>query len=155
VTTDFCKDQRSIGAQTGFLQTACSRRGIEGCLLSGAERAGKPSFNWSKIDQLYYALTLAASALSSRSARGLEPQCERWLVNIYQMDQKYISMNRFAGVFFVLFLSPIALSIGECGGGSQGGGGTTSQNPTPPTVTVTPASSSISTAQSLSVTIAV
>jgi hypothetical protein len=64
-------------------------------------------------------------------------------------------MNRFAGVFFVLLLSPIALSTGACGGGSQGGGGTTSQNPTTPTVTVTPASSSITTAQSLSVTIVV
>ena len=64
-------------------------------------------------------------------------------------------MNRFAGVFFVLLLSPIALSTGACGGGSQGGGGTTSQNPTTPTVTVTPASSSITTTQSLSVAIAV
>jgi hypothetical protein len=64
-------------------------------------------------------------------------------------------MNRFAGLFFVLLLFSIALSIVACGGGSQGGGGTTSQSPTTPTVTVTPASSSISTAQSLSVTIAV
>ena len=64
-------------------------------------------------------------------------------------------MNRFAGLFFGLLLSSIALSTGACGGGSQGGGGTTSQNPTTPTVTVTPASSSITTAQSLSVSIAV
>jgi hypothetical protein len=53
-----------------------------------------------------------------------------------------------------LFLSAIVLSVAACGGGSEGGGGT-NQNPTTPTVIVTPASSSISTAQSLGVTIAV
>ncbi len=63
-------------------------------------------------------------------------------------------MNRFAGLLLVFLLFPLALSIGACGGGSQGGGGT-SQNPTTPTVTVSPASSSITTAQSLGVTIAV
>ena len=44
--------------------------------------------------------------------------------------------------------------MGACGSGSQGGGGT-NQNPTTPTVTVTPASGSITTAQSLGVTITV
>ncbi|MGO9338703.1 MAG: glycoside hydrolase family 44 protein [Terracidiphilus sp.] len=63
-------------------------------------------------------------------------------------------MIRFATLFSILLVLAIALSIGSCGGGSQGGGGTQS-NPTTPTVTVTPASSGITTAQSLSVTIAV
>ena len=54
----------------------------------------------------------------------------------------------------VLLLFAIALSIGACGGGSQAVGWT-SQNPTTPTVTVTPASSSITTAQSLAATITV
>ena len=63
-------------------------------------------------------------------------------------------MNRLATLSFAFFLFAIALSIGACGGGSQGGGGTT-QNPTTPTVTVKPGSNSITTAQSLSVTVAV
>jgi len=63
-------------------------------------------------------------------------------------------MNRILRLFLVLLVFAMALSIGACGGGSQGGGGTT-QNPTTPTVSVTPASSSITTAQSLSVAIAV
>ena len=63
-------------------------------------------------------------------------------------------MNRIAVHFLVLLLSVIGPSIAACGGGSGGGGGT-SQNPTTPTVAVTPASSSITAAQSLSVTIAV
>ena len=61
-------------------------------------------------------------------------------------------MNRFAGLILVVLLFPIALSIGACGSGSQGGGST---GPTTPTVTVTPASGSITTAQSLAVTITV
>jgi hypothetical protein len=63
-------------------------------------------------------------------------------------------MNRSAGLFFVIILFPITLSIGACGGGGQGGGGT-SQNPAMPTVTVTPASGSVTTAQLLSVVISV
>ena len=63
-------------------------------------------------------------------------------------------MNRLAGLFLVLLLFVIALSIGACGGGSQGGG-ETSQEPTTPVVTVTPASGSITTAQPLAVTITV
>jgi len=63
-------------------------------------------------------------------------------------------MNRSATLFLVLLLLAFALSIGACKGGSQGGGGT-SQNPTTPTVIVTPASGSLTTAQTLSVAIAV
>lgn len=63
-------------------------------------------------------------------------------------------MNRVAELFFVLLLSAIALSMGACGSGGQGGGGT-NQNPTTPSVTVKPASSSITTTQSLGVTVAV
>ncbi len=63
-------------------------------------------------------------------------------------------MNRSAKPFLVLLFSAFALSVGACGSGSQGGGGT-SPNPTTPTVSVTPASGSITTAQALSVTVAV
>ena len=63
-------------------------------------------------------------------------------------------MNRFSELSLALLLFAPVLSIGACNGGNQGGGGT-SQNPTTPTVTVTPASSSITTAQTLAVTIAV
>jgi len=63
-------------------------------------------------------------------------------------------MYRFAGLSFAFLLFAIALSIGACSGGSPGGGGT-GQNTTTPTVTVRPATSGITTAQSLSVTIAV
>ena len=54
-------------------------------------------------------------------------------------------------VFLLLATIP---SIPGCNGGSQGGGGT-NQNPTTPAVTVTPASVSITAAQSLGVTVAV
>ena len=63
-------------------------------------------------------------------------------------------MNRSAKPFLVLLFSAFALSVGACGSGSQEGGGT-SPNPTTPTVSVTPASGSITTAQALSVTVAV
>jgi hypothetical protein len=63
-------------------------------------------------------------------------------------------MKRSAGLFYVPLLFAMALSMGACGGGSPGGGGT-SQNPTTPTVTLTPTSNSITTGQSLSVAIAV
>ena len=63
-------------------------------------------------------------------------------------------MDRFLRFFLVVFLCAIVLSIPGCNGGSAGSGGTT-QNPTTPMVAVTPASSSITTAQSLGVTIAV
>jgi hypothetical protein len=54
----------------------------------------------------------------------------------------------------LLLLIVVVLSIAACSGGSQGGGGT-SPNPTTPTVTVTPASKSVSTAQILRVSIVV
>ena len=63
-------------------------------------------------------------------------------------------MNRFCGLFLISLLFAPVLSIGACSGGNQAGGGT-DQNPTTPTVTVTPASSSITAAQNLGVTIAV
>ena len=63
-------------------------------------------------------------------------------------------MDRFVKVFLLFLLFTIAFSMGACGGGSQGGGGT-NQNPTTSTVTVTPGSGSITTAQTLAVTIAV
>ncbi len=63
-------------------------------------------------------------------------------------------MNRFVWFFLVSVLISVELSIGGCGGGSQGGGGTT-ENPTTPTVTVTPAVNSITVTQSLSVTFVV
>ena len=67
-------------------------------------------------------------------------------------------MNRLAKCFLVVASFAVLLSVGACGsggGGSSSGGGGGSSNPTTPTVTVTPASSSITTAQSLAVTIAV
>ncbi len=67
-------------------------------------------------------------------------------------------MNRLAKLFLVLVLFGIVLSMAACGSGSSGssgGGGGNNQNPTTPTVTVTPASSGVTTAQALSVTIAV
>ncbi len=63
-------------------------------------------------------------------------------------------MNRFARLILILLLTLPALLIGACNGGGQGGGGT-SQKLSTPAVTVTPASSNITTAQSLSVTITV
>jgi hypothetical protein len=63
-------------------------------------------------------------------------------------------MNRLAKYLLAFILLAIAQTVMSCGGGSQTGGGT-NQNLTTPTVTVTPASSSITTAQSLSVTIRV
>jgi hypothetical protein len=63
-------------------------------------------------------------------------------------------MDRFARLFLVNFLFAIVLSISACNAGSASLGGTT-QNPTTPIVAVTPSSSSIATAQSLGVTIAV
>jgi hypothetical protein len=63
-------------------------------------------------------------------------------------------MHRFAGTFFAFFLFAIVLSMAACGGGSQSGGGS-GKNPVTPTVNVTPASSGMTTAQSLLVTIAV
>ncbi|HXN47491.1 MAG TPA: glycoside hydrolase family 44 protein [Bryobacteraceae bacterium] len=67
-------------------------------------------------------------------------------------------MNRFAKWSLVSLLSAIVLSIGACGrggrGGNSSGGGGGSSHATP-TVTVTPAASSITAAQSLAVSIAV
>jgi Glycoside hydrolase family 44 len=63
-------------------------------------------------------------------------------------------MDRFVRLFLVSLLFATVLSIPACNGGSSGTGGT-NQNPTTPAVAVTPASSSITTAQSLGVTIAV
>jgi len=65
-----------------------------------------------------------------------------------------VGVSRFAEPFRLFLPFAIALSIASCGGGSQGGGGT-NQNPTTPTVTVTPASNSVNTAQPLAVTITV
>ena len=62
-------------------------------------------------------------------------------------------MDRFVRFFLVVFLCAIVLSIPGCNGASAGS--RTTQNPTRPTVAVTPASSSITTAQSLGVTIVV
>jgi Glycoside hydrolase family 44 len=63
-------------------------------------------------------------------------------------------MNRSARLFLVFLSFATALSISACSGGSAGSGGTT-QNPTTPVVAVMPASSSITAAQSLSVSITV
>lgn len=63
-------------------------------------------------------------------------------------------MNRFSELSIALLLFAPVLTIGACNGGGTGSSVTT-QSPTTPTVTVTPASSSITTAQNLSVTIAV
>lgn len=63
-------------------------------------------------------------------------------------------MNRLANLVLTFFFIAVVFSAAGCGGGSNGGGGSTSTTTTP-SVKVTPASSSISTAQSLSVTIAV
>jgi len=63
-------------------------------------------------------------------------------------------MNRFAMHLLPAFLSIILFSIPSCGGGGQGGGGS-QQNPIAPSVTISPASSSVTTAKPLSVTIAV
>jgi hypothetical protein len=62
-------------------------------------------------------------------------------------------MNRFAKAFLFFLLIPIISSVNACSGGNQIAG--TTPNPTTPTVSVTPASSSITTAQSLSVTVTV
>ncbi len=63
-------------------------------------------------------------------------------------------MSRFARLIFVHSLFAIAFTVGACNGGGQGGGGKV-QNPTTPTITVTPSSNSIASTQSLGVTIAV
>jgi hypothetical protein len=60
-------------------------------------------------------------------------------------------MNRFAGLFLVHFLFAMALSVGAYGSGGQAGGGT-SQNPTSPTVTVTPEEATHPYAENLIVT---
>ena len=63
-------------------------------------------------------------------------------------------MNRFVRLFLPSLLFAIALLIPGCNGASQVNGRTT-QTPTAPQVVVTPASHSITTAQSLNVTLAV
>ena len=63
-------------------------------------------------------------------------------------------MDRVVRLFLVVLLCAIVLSIPGCNGGSAGSRETT-QDPTTPMVAVTPASSSITTAQSLGVIIAV
>jgi len=63
-------------------------------------------------------------------------------------------MNRFAMFILRCSLFAIIYSCGACGGGGNGGGGN-SQNPSTPMVTVTPASGSITMAQSLGFTVAV
>jgi hypothetical protein len=63
-------------------------------------------------------------------------------------------MYRFERPALVLLFSAVVLTIAACNGGSQGGGGT-NQNPTAPKVMVTPASGSITTAQSLVVGVTV
>jgi hypothetical protein len=63
-------------------------------------------------------------------------------------------MNRFVRLFLPSLLFAIVLSIPGCNGASQVNGGTT-QTPPTPQVVVTPASSSITTVQSLNVTLAV
>jgi hypothetical protein len=63
-------------------------------------------------------------------------------------------MSRFAKLFLPVSIFAIVLSSTAFGSGGQRGGGT-SQNPTMPTVDVTPASISITTTQPLSVTISV
>ena len=64
-----------------------------------------------------------------------------------------LSMNSVLKSLSVSFVALAAAWIGACGGGGQGG--SVQQNPVTPTVTVTPASSSITTAQSLSVVVSV
>ena len=67
-------------------------------------------------------------------------------------------MNRFSKFLLLCFLSTIIWSCGACsgaGGNGGNGGGGNNQNPTTPVVTVTPASGSITMAQSLGVTVAV
>jgi hypothetical protein len=63
-------------------------------------------------------------------------------------------MHRNQRLFLLPFISVVVLSTAACNGGSQGAGGT-NQNPTAPKVTVTPASGSITTAQSLAVAVTV
>lgn len=64
-------------------------------------------------------------------------------------------MDRLARLSLISVLFATVLSIPGCNGGSQGSGGGTNQTPTTPAVTVTPASVSITTTQSLSVVVAV
>ena len=64
-------------------------------------------------------------------------------------------MNRFAKWSIVSLLSAIVLSLGSCGGAGNSGGGGAGSTATTPAVTVTPAASSITTAQGLAVSIAV
>jgi hypothetical protein len=63
-------------------------------------------------------------------------------------------MKRFAKFFLSAALISMIVSIASCSGGSPGSGAT-SQNPITPSVTVIPASTSITMAQSLAVTITV
>ena len=64
-------------------------------------------------------------------------------------------MNRFRHALPLPVLLAFALFLSACGGGGSSSGGGGNQNPTTPTVTVKPASSTITTAQTLAVTITV
>ena len=64
-------------------------------------------------------------------------------------------MNLLANQLFMTPLIAFVLSIESCGGGGNSGGGGTGPTLAAPTVTVTPAASSINSAQTLGVTIAV
>src|ERR1017187_5280139 len=66
-----------------------------------------------------------------------------------------VRMNLFAYELPLFPLMAIILSIESCGGGSNSGGGGLGSNPTTPTVTVTPAVSSIKSAETVAVTITV
>src|ERR1035441_2185233 len=76
------------------------------------------------------------------------------ILNSYRYCQRIACMNRFSKFLLLCFLSTIIWSCGACSGaggnGGKGGGGN-NQNPTTPVVTVTPASGSITMAQSLGV----
>src|ERR1700738_3936000 len=63
-------------------------------------------------------------------------------------------MNRFARLFLFILSIGVVCPVCACSGGNGGSGGTT-VNPTTPSVSVAPASTSVTTAQSLSVTITV
>lgn len=76
--------------------------------------------------------------------------------NIQIGSKKIVLVKRREWLFLVTLLSALVLSVIACGGGNQGGGNSgTSSNPMNPTVTVTPASGSITVTQSLVVSIAV
>lgn len=64
-------------------------------------------------------------------------------------------MSRFANIFLTLSSFAMVLTIPGCNAGSSGGGSTTAPSTITPTVTVTAASSSITSVQSLSVSITV